>query len=277
MKNTFKYILSLFVLLSVLSCSEDDKAGYTYDGSGDRIYGFQNPTTRVQYFQDLGTLEELIPIVQIGGSDGSASATDIVMTYTVDTANSTATEGVEFDFSDTSGQITIPAGETFVQFPLLINTGNFSPTEKTSLFITLTGIVDNNNAVVGTIHEQVEVVFIGCLSTLDSFTYDVTTVRDDGATVNHGLQNLTAIGVNEFRTESVGLWGPGVLAGHGGYDFVDVCGDLTVPAQNLSGVYSNQNYSDEPGVVMPNGDFSITYAITFSGEPTFYTSTYVQQ
>ena len=166
----------------------------------------------------------------------------------------------------------------FTDFTLKINTANFSATEPTSLFITLTEVTNSNSDVIASINETVEVVFIGCLSQLDSYTYDVTTVRSDGATTAHGIQSLTFIGVNQFRTESVGLWGPGVLAGHGGYDFVDVCGVLTVASQALSGVYSNQVYTDSPGSVdAVTGDFSITYAITFSGEPSFYTSTYIKQ
>ncbi|WP_055442889.1 hypothetical protein [Lacinutrix himadriensis] len=278
MKNILKSILVAFALITVVSCSEDDKAGYVYDGTGSRLFGFQNPTTRVQYFEDLGVLDEVLPVVMVGGADGTASTQDIIIAYTVDTANSTATEGVEFDFSDTSGLLTIPAGEVFTDFTLKINTANFSPTEPTSLFITLTEVTNSSSDVIASINETVEVVFIGCLSQLDSYTYDVTTVRADGATTAHGTQSLTFIGVNQFRTESVGLWAPGVLQGHGGYDFVDVCGVLTVAPQALSGIYTNQVYTDSPGSVdAVTGDFSITYAITFSGVPDFYTSTYIKQ
>ena len=94
MKNILKSILVAFALIAVVSCSEDDKAGYVYDGTGSRLFGFQNPTTRVQYFEDLGVLDEVLPVVMVGGADGTASTQDIIIAYTVDTANSTATEGV---------------------------------------------------------------------------------------------------------------------------------------------------------------------------------------
>lgn len=277
MKNLNK--ISIFVLLLSLitiSCSEDEQAGYIYNGDGARVYGFQNPSTKYSYFADIGVVEKEIPVIHIGGADGTVASGETVLTYIVDTAGSTAVEGVEFDFVDTSGQLTIADGEEFAMFPVNLNTGNFDPNAATILKVTLTSAT--NGGVISTLNESVEITFIGCQSTLADYTYDVVVTQDDGSVTNQGIEGITSPSVNLFHTETTGRWAAGAYTANQGYEFTDVCGELVIANQGLfMGLYGNQVYTVNPGAVAANGDFEITYAITFSGEPTFYTAVYTKQ
>lgn len=285
--KTFKIILSALALsFLTVSCLVDDE---TVDfGQGPYIIGFKNAVAVESYFTDEGTITKQYPVDVLGGSDGSLIKQDITVTYEIDPA-STATEGVEFDFVTTGGSLTIPAGRTFVNFPLKINTGNFNSTEKTELILNLTA-TDSNNAVVSALNNTLSITFVGCLSTLDDFTYIVTTVRGDGAVVTNAIsQTLTQVDVNTFRTPSVGAFGPlsagGSLvppANYDGYIFSDICGEITVNSQNLGGYYTNLVFGNgtdttADGVVDPaTGNITISYTITFAAGNRTFVSTYVK-
>jgi hypothetical protein len=50
---------------------------------------------------------------------------------------------------------------------------------------------------------------------------------------------ISATGVGEYRTSTVGIWEAGDLPGVPGYTFTDLCGALDIPEQNLAEYYSN--------------------------------------
>lgn len=269
-------LLILFAFIGLASCSEDDESTYVYQGEGSYIYGFQEPQTRYSHFTDIGTVTENIPVIFLGGNDGSTPTSAVNITYSINDALSTATEGNEFDFVDTSGSFTIPAGEVFTNFQLDVNTGNFSPTEATTLVIDLVE-TSINGTTVSDLNRTVTISFIGCQSTLDANSYNVVVTRDDNAVFNHGTETLSSPSVNTFITETTGLWPAGEYTATQGFTFVDVCGELTIASQGLfEGLYGNQVYTVNPGSVDANGNFTITYAITFDGEPTYYTAVYTK-
>lgn len=275
--NIVTVILACFTILLIQSCSDSDKDnGYIYNGDGVRIYGFQNPSTRFSHFEDKGVVEDKVPVILIGGADGTSNDKDVVLNYIVDTENSTATEGVEFDFKDTSGKLIIPAGSDYALFPLNLNTGNFNASKATKLILKLVS-TDTPETTISDLNRVVEISFIGCRSTLADSQYNVVVVRDDGSTKDHGTESLTSPGVNTFVTETTGLYNKGQYSATQGFTFVDICGSITVEKQGLfNGQYSNQVYTVEPGKVDENGNFVITYAITFDGKPTFFTATYTK-
>jgi hypothetical protein len=200
----------------------------------------------------------------------------------VDLVNSTATEGVEFEFANTTGKITIPAGGTFADFPLLINTGQLNPTSKTELFINLTSA--SNSTVVGTQYQSLKVIFVGCQS-LVAGDYTVSVKRADVATpyVFTG-ETVTATSVNNFITRTSGNYAFGVLQGTTqGYNFVDICGEITIPQQQLAGIYSNllrPNSANNglDGTVTDINTFITKYEIGFTGNTVWrsFTSTYTR-
>lgn len=287
--KTLKIIFSAIVLSFIaVSCIVDDEVDVNF-GEGAYIVGFENPVAVESYFTDEGTITKNYPLNVLGGADGTPPKEDITVTYEIDPA-STATEGVEFDFVTSGGTLTIPAGQSFVNFPLKVNTGNFNSTEKTELILKITS-TNSDNAVVSAIDNTLAITFVGCLSTLDSFTYVVTTVRGDGALVTDQVtETLTLIDVNTFQTESVGAFGPSSAGGpiappanYNGFIFSDICGEITVNSQNLGGYYSNLVFGNgtattPDGTVDPvTGDITISYTITFAAGNRTFVSTYVKQ
>ena len=49
----------------------------------------------------------------------------------------------------------------------------------------------------------------------------------------------TETGDGQYRTLRVGHWTPADLGGTPGMDIIDVCNELSIPAQNLVDLYSN--------------------------------------
>lgn len=278
-----KKILSLFAISTVLfSCTNDDIRIEHQLDSGSKIIGFSKSFETVSYFADEGQIQLGFPVTLIGSGNGQVLSAPIEIQYEVDLANSTATEGVEFEFANTNGKITIPAGGTFADFPLLINTGQLNPTSKTELFINL--VSASNSTVVGTQYQSLKVIFVGCQS-LVAGDYTVSVKRADVATpyVFTG-ETVTATSVNNFITRTSGNYAFGVLQGTTqGYNFVDICGEITIPQQNLAGIYSNllrPNSANNglDGTVTDINTFITKYQIGFTGNTVWrsFTSTYTR-
>lgn len=280
MKNSKIVITALIVSLFATSCLVDDEAVEFADGP--YIVGFKNDVAAESYFADQGPVTKTYPVDILGGADGTATEEDIVINYEID-PSSTATEGQEFNFVDNSGSLTIPAGSSFTEFPLQINTGGFDPNEPTELILNLTSTT-SDGAVVSSIDDQLAITFVGCQSNVDDFTYEVTTIREsDQAQLKKGIETLTMPEVNNFVTQSTGGYGLDAVGGslvppanRDGFLFNDICGDITIPEQSLGDLYSNLVYGS--GEVDPEtGDISLRYAIEFDGEPSWYVSTFVKQ
>ncbi|WP_339837850.1 hypothetical protein [uncultured Flavobacterium sp.] len=278
-----KKILSLFAISTVLfSCTNDDIRVEHQLDSGSKIVGFSKSFETVSYFSDEGQIQLGFPVTLIGSGNGQTLSAPIEVQYEVDLVNSTATEGVEFNFANTSGKITIPAGGTFAEFPLLINTGQLNPTSKTELFVNLTSA--SNSTVVGTQYQSLKVIFVGCQS-LVAGDYTVSVKRADLASPSVFTgETVTATSVNNFVTRTSGNYAFGVLQGtNQGYDFVDICGEITIPEQNLAHIYSNilrpnsvNNGLD--GTVTDINNFVTNYEIGFTGNTVWrnFTGTYTR-
>lgn len=282
-----KKILALACLsLAVISCTDDDIRTEHQINSGQKVVGFVPTASSVNYFEDIGDVEHSFPLSLIG-TNGETLASDITVSYEVD-ASSTAVEGVEYDLIDTSGTIVIPAGATYGEFPLTVHTGSFDPLQKTTLVLKLTGA--DNNSVAGEQFKTLTISFVGCKSNIvtgalgstDSFTCVIT--RNDGASVTRTSEILTLVDVNYFKTSTTGTWAAGTIAPDQGYNFEDVCGDITVPLQNLAqAYYSNEVYgltddgTDGSVTDFSTGDeFEIEYEITFSAGNRTYINEYTR-
>lgn len=277
MKNIKLTLASFILAFSVSSCllDEDDTTAFE-----DTLYvvGFETAIANESYFADEGVVTANYPLNILGGSDGTPIKEDIVVTYSISNS-STAQEGKEFDFIDNSGSLTIPAGSTFVNFPLNINTGGFDPKVPTTLTLKIED-VQGAPSVISANNNSLTVTFVGCKSEVDQFTYLVTTVRSDGSLENQQIETITMLSVNEFRTETVGPFGPGArrgsIGGTEGLTFVDVCGTITIESQNLVNLYSNL-VSGSGSVDPVTGDITLNYQFPLGANDTFYTSTFVKQ
>jgi len=229
--------MSLLVVASVmLSCTDDDIRTEQNLASGPKVVGFTPALVSVAYFEDEGTVLREFPLNLIGNGNGQPSSTDIEVSYEIDPA-STASDGVEFNFVDTSGKITIPAGETFGLYSLEVNTGQLNPTMKTELILNLT--TSSPGSAVGAQYSQLRIVFVGCLSQLAGNYQKVTTWNSLGNSFTRTDEVLTLVDINTFRTRYVGNWNVGTFT-PAGYEFIDICGEINLVADQNLGQYSNE-------------------------------------
>ena len=260
-----KKLLTLALLSTAfLACTDDDIRTEQNLASGPKIVGFNNSLVTVSYFEDLGPIEREFPVNLLGLGNGQTSSSDIVVSYEIDMAASTAEEGVEFDFVDSSGIITIPAGGTFGNFPINVNTGQLNTTEKTQLILNL--VESTEGSVVGQQYSQLRITFVGCQSQLQgSYTAVISTVAGTSTRTD---ESITVVGVNRFKTTYVGRYSAATFTPQG-YQFVDICGEISVPDQNL-GQYSNQVYGIDAygtgvdGIVTSASTFEVKHNISFA-------------
>lgn len=97
-----KIVLLFSFILALTSCSEGDVLETDNVASGPKIVGFQSQSESIAYFSDEGVQSHSFPVVLVGLGNGLLSTTDIPLQYEVDLVNSTAVEGVEFDFANSS-------------------------------------------------------------------------------------------------------------------------------------------------------------------------------
>lgn len=288
MKNLKFLALTVFCSTMFTSCLVDD-TDETLEAVANTPYtiGFSQQVANESYFEDIGPIEAGYNVVVIGGQDGSDPSQDITVSYTVNTELSSATEGVEFDFVDNSGSLTIPAGSDFGRFNLLINTGGLNETMPTRLVLDLTA-ADSTGApaVVAASNSRIAITFVGCNSQLaqedNNFTnYFMQLTREDGSSVSRN-EVIEWVAPNQFLTESTGVWGINSIAPDTSMNFEVICGEVFVPNQGLcQGFYSNEVYGvnlDGPdGLVdLETLNFDMSYIITFGSGPLRHDVTYTR-
>jgi len=260
-----KKLMSLFIVASAfLSCTDDDIRTEQDFSNGPKVVGFATGVQTVPYFEDEGVVLRHFPMNLIGTANGQPSETDIVVSYTVDPA-STATDGVEFNMVETTGTITIPAGSTFGEFPIEVNTGQLNPTQKTELILNLT--TSSEGSVVGAQYSKLRIVFVGCLSQLAG-NYQVV-ISTTAGTSTRTNEVVTLTDINTFRTKYVGRYVFGTF-NPAGYTFVDICGEISLPADQTLGGFSNGVYGIEAygpgidGIVTSPTRFEVKHNIEFA-------------
>jgi hypothetical protein len=263
-----KLMTLMIVAASFLSCSDDGIKTEQDLTKGPKVVGFASSIATVPYFSDQGVVLRKFPMNLIGNGNGQVSANDIEVSYTVDPA-STATAGTEYSMVDTTGKITIPAGTTFGEFPINVNTGSLNPTQKTELIINLT--TSSPGSVVGAQYDQLRIIFVGCLSQLaGNYNVVISTVAGTSTRTN---EVVTLTEINTFKTLYVGRYGLGTFTPPG-YTFIDICGEISVPDQTL-GQYSNTVYGIDDygtgidGIITSATSFEVKHNISFgSGDQT---------
>ena len=259
-----KLMTLMIVAAAFLSCTDDGINPEQDFSNGPKVVGFASSIATVPYFSDQGVVLRKFPMNLIGNANGQVSANDIEVSYTIDPA-STATAGTEYSMVDTTGKITIPAGATFGEFPINVNTGQLNPTRKTELIINLT--TSTPGSVVGAQYDQLRIVFVGCLSQLaGNYNVVITTVAGTSTRTNE-VVTLTA--TNTFKTLYVGRYALGTFT-PSGYTFVDICGEISLPVDQTLGGYSNSVYGIDAygtgidGIVTSATRFEVKHNIAFA-------------
>ncbi len=273
-----KIILLLAVAVASISCDDDIRPDHEFTTSAKAV-GFGKEFADVSYFADQGQVQKDFPVDVIGGGDGMPFSSDTQVSYEID-PSSTATEGVEFDFIDNTGKVNIPAGQTFGNFSILVNTGSLNPTQKTELIVNLT--TSTNGAIVSDNNKQFKIIFVGCQSQVGGAPYTVTVTRNDGLVRVYTNEVIYTTAVNNFKTTTTATYAAGTIAPDQGYNFTDICGDITIPNQNLAqGTYSNtvtgtNSYNGNDGVVNSINNFQTKYEVSFAAGPRQYVNNYVR-
>ena len=276
-----KIILLAAIAFASFSCNTDDS---NLDDenfiNSPQVIGFSGKFETVAYFADEGAVSREFPVDVINMGAGNPNSEDITVTYSVD-PSSTAVEGQEYSFIDNSRQVVIPAGGSFGMLPLTINTGQLNPTQKTQLIINLTA-VDKDGFVIAEQQKQFKVIFVGCQSQLAGL-YTVVVTRNDGIVRTYTAETVDLVSVNYFKTRTTGTWAAGGLpcGCDQGYNFTDICGDITVAEQGLAqGYYSNVvkglTTDGTDGFVTDNNNFQVKYEVSFAAGNRTYTNVYTR-
>lgn len=270
-----KKIIALFTLIVFsISCSTDDGL----DGYNTKVVGFLQPIQNVSYVEDEGTVLKNFKFYLLN-ENGTTFNDDITITYAIDAEASTATEGVEYDFVNATNQVVIPAGEKFGTLPINVNTGNFNPSEKTSLVINMVS-VDAEGFTIPTLKKKLTINFVACQSSI-SGTYSVVVTREDGVVKTFTNDFIESIGTNYFQTTYTGHWVSETIAPNQGFNFYDICGKIYVEPQYLAqGHYTNVvrglTTDGTDGEIIDANSFQITYEITFAEGNMTYTCVYTK-
>ncbi len=120
-------------------------------------------------------------------------------------------------------------------------------------------------------------ITVSCSSDLAG-TYDLTMVSSNGQIANFPNEKIIEVRPGVYKTESTYRWAVGSIAPDQGFNFQDVCGEITVPEQGLAqGYYSNTVVGTDPGTVDgATGNLVINYSVEFSSGTVTCVGTYVK-
>ncbi|ESU29292.1 hypothetical protein FLJC2902T_06880 [Flavobacterium limnosediminis JC2902] len=267
-----KKILSLLIIAAAtISCTDDDIRTEQDFSNGPKVIGFGASLETMAYFSDLGPIERNVQVSVIGNGNGQYSDSPILVSYVEAPEEALAgerlaVEGLEYDYVDTFGTATIEPGASFVSIPITVHTAALSPTEKTVLYLKLTTVSEGST--IGEQYQIVKIAFVGCLSTLQGNYTAVISWNNGTSSVTRTDEVVTQVGVNTFRTRYVANY-PAATFSPQGYEFIDICDELTLPDNQNLGGFSNDVLgvpftSSVPyhGLVAPDGNsFQTAYDV----------------
>ncbi len=220
MKKLYNKILIVVLALSAAfiasSCLEDNEVQY---GEGPVVVRFEKQTASENFLQDgSGTVYEYEIPIEYKGANGLPLNEAVNLSIAVNTANSTAVQGQEFDLEVTD--YSIPAGETSVKAVIKVYSENLDATDPkvVTLDIVSSSINVADNASTAITLQAV------CPSHLAG-TYTYLTGRQREVTLTETGTGLYTVSCDDaFR----GLYS---------FNISDVCGNITV-----TGGFLEDNY-----------------------------------
>jgi hypothetical protein len=277
MRN-FKYIFLFFLLAGIVPACVEDTAPEDAFGKTPNLVSFTSATANLSAVATGDEFVLTIPMEVEGPSFRDIDA-PVTATVSVDPA-STAIEGVHYRLDDTS--ITFdPSNNMLANFPITVITEGLEPplAAAPTLVLRVSGVSGVDNVIATGKPISINLLYL-CSSELAA-TYNVHIVRTNAAGVVTEFDfedPIVQTGDGEYRGVSVAHYAPGSLGGTPGFTFLDVCGELTVPLQNLVDLYSNEVYGVEGGsYVKENGDLHIEYIVTFAAGNSTYVADYAKQ
>ncbi|AWM14282.1 hypothetical protein DI487_10725 [Flavobacterium sediminis] len=244
MKKVF--LLSIFSLFTLASCSDDD---VTSLGPTSTIVGFPEDQTTYNFLTDVTEAQIDVPVNLISYANETFPSNDVVVSWEVNTAETTAVEGVDFDFVQTSTSTTITQGNSAALIPFKVYPIVFDPADPKQIVLDMT-VVDSNNAIIGAQYQKVTIILQGVCPSYLAGEYYINFAS--------GPQDITIeeIGPGQYRASyfptfaSVYWW-----------EFSDVCGDLVITDWQ----YQSGNAIYGTSTPMPHGVINGDGSLTFSG------------
>lgn len=92
-------------------------------------------------------------------------------------------------------------------------------------------------------------------------SYHVIVTRDNGIVTDQGIETITLISPNYYKTQTTGHWPIGYYNTDQGFNFENSCGEIIIPDQQLFQGASTDTVYSLYGYVMANGDFVVEYEI----------------
>jgi hypothetical protein len=272
MRN-LKYLFILMLLgFIVPSCVEDTAPEDEY-GKAANLASFTNASMNLSAVADGQEYQFDVPMKVKGPSLANISS-PVTATISVD-PSSTAVEGVHFRLDQTT--VTFDPNNNLLNLlPVTVLTAGIDAplAEAPKLVLNISNVTGGDNVIANGKTVTLNLLYL-CFSDLAG-DYVVSIQRSDNG-VTYVYDETIVATANGYRGVSVGHYAPGSLGGEPGFDFVDVCGVITVPLQNLVNLYSNEVYGIGTSYVKENGDLHIEYEITFAAGNRQYIADYVKQ
>lgn len=287
-----KLILLSFMLLSLVSCNDDEPM---IAGPNQTVVGFPvtaaDNTFTAFFSTELATATLKVPMNLISYNN-EVYPSDVVVGYSI-TTESTATSGVEYSAPSSLVGV-VETGNSSDYIEMQVNPNVFDPEDPKQIVIEMF-TVNSGNAIISENHKKIVVILQGvCPSALQG-GYQTTTTRLSNGTnyvwTSQVISKTDLFGT-EYITEFVGPYiAPGqtpassgnsaVLpaATNAGYKFTEVCGKFKVETQNLGNVYTNlvlQSPAEyDLSVLDPDtGVITVYYTITFASGNRAFRSVY---
>ncbi len=278
-----KYIL-LFIISSTLftSCLVDDDTSYDDNDKSINVAGFTNVRENVANIAD-GSEYVFTLKMKLEGPTVMDLTSDVTVNFAA-TSESTAIEGVHYRIDNAS--TTLLKDNDYLGYAnvVMLTDGIVAPLAGPSPILILTATATTGeNKVVASGKTVIVTLNYACDSNLDGAYTETIDYWRGGAfqSTTTRTTTFTKTGVGEYRTSNVGHWTPADLGGTPGFTFFDVCGQITIPGQNLVDLYSNwvQGVAGVSSVDPITGDIHIEYTIIVppATSDRIYYVTYVKQ
>lgn len=283
MKNVFKKLFAvLFIASLATSCDVGNDKELNF-GNGSYVAQFPFATKTAFFPKDDAIVYDYTMPVEIVGGNGLALASDVTVVYELDLVNSTAVEGLNFDFVGPT-TLSIVANSKFATIPLKIYSGTLDDQNPPVIVLKLTSVSGSDNIVTSGNKGSVAITLQGTCTSVLAGTYSTYSTRSTPTAAGPytvASEIITEIGDGTYVTQATGnftvtslglvLGGPwnnqAVPAPTGGYIFKEVCGRIAIEEQNLFNYFTNlvqqtpAQYSAS-SVNTSTGVITIEYTIT---------------
>lgn len=254
MKNIFKTVFLLLTLSFASSCDvgKGDELNY---GNGPYVAQFTSATKTGFFLKDNSEVFTFDVPVEIVGGNGLSLPADTSLSYSVDTAASTAVEGTHFTFVNPGNSSLIPAGSTFAPIKIKVYSANLDSVNPPVLVLKLTSATSGvSNIVTSGNKGSISITLQGtCTSALAGkyslvttrlssgvnyvFTTDTFIQTAPGTYDTTYIANYTCAGQAPAASGNSTQLPAGVRSG---YTFKDVCNKMTVETQKLASAFTNE-------------------------------------